>query len=285
MFLPITPITAPIVTNSDIQNPLPSTSSTLPSVLTSPPPSRASTPVSVTHKAEAAASTLAIINTAVRTFPEWPDGDIILEMTPHSLSGFKTTGWATTGLKSWSTHGTKCLKVKCIGVFTCTTEGCSFVKRPSPTKKKLVLQISSSTCTIHESTLAYSSCPCTITWREYTHENKQSLSHKGTHTHPRPPVIRLPPAALQELSRQVLEAPSKTPKSLLVGSSFNESVRSIHESNNNLDRLAYRRRKILKAHHVQSNLHNMIEWQVAYTTQYGWSLILHEIMYETRIIN
>ena len=116
MFLPITPITAQIVTNSDIQNPLPSTSSTLPSVLTSPPPSRASTPVSVTHKAEAAASTLAIINTAVRTFPEWPDGDIILEMTPHSLSGFKTTGWATTGLKSWSTHGTKCLKVKCIGL-------------------------------------------------------------------------------------------------------------------------------------------------------------------------
>ena len=164
--------------------------------------------------------------------------------------------------KSWSTQKTRCMKVKCVGVFTCSTEGCAFLKRPSPTRKKLEEQISSSTCSTHRCSLLYASCKCVITWKEETETNKQTLLHKETHRHPRPPVIRLPTSALEQLTRQVLNCPSITPKALLVGSSFNASVRNLHESNNNLDRVGYRRRKILKSHHVEANLNNMIRWQV-----------------------
>ena len=265
-----TSLSVGIINDSDTVPTDLATSLTPRSVSSSPSPSSVTehpkaptTSANVSNDTKAAASTLAMITAATCSeFPEWPNGDITMEIAQHTLSGFRHTGWATSCMKSWTTKSTSCMKVKCLGVFTCSTEGCSFLKRPSPTRKKLQQQLTSSKCPTHASILNYIKCSCTLTWKQHLHTNKQTLVHSGTHIHPWPPVIHIPPAAHSRLTRQILNAPSTTPKALLVGSAFNESVRDIHESNNNLDRIGYRRRKILKSHNHASNLDNMIQWQV-----------------------
>lgn len=199
-------------------------------------------------------------------FPEYPDGDICIELEGHNYDDYGNTGWATICISNWklkSDRG-KARKLRCLGVLVCMAKDCNYVKRPNQKKQRLNEQLQELTCQIHGSKLQHIDCDATLTWKEYVTSlttTKHVMIHNKHHKHPKPPSVRPPPSAFRQFEHQVLTAPSSTPKQLIIGSSFSSSVRDIHSSFSNLDRLGFHRRKVLKRAKTNSYLTNVLEWQ------------------------
>lgn len=206
-------------------------------------------------------------DTKIISFPEYPDGDITIDMIAHSFDDFGYTGWSTYHQSKWtsSVKQSTSKKLKCMGVLCCTYQDCGFVRRPS---KKYITTKEIATCRIHDTPLQHLECNATLIWKDYYTLNDtnqpvlhHSMTHRGVHGHPKPPPIRPPPSRQFELKQKVLHAPSTRPKQLLTGNPFTESVREIHPSLSNLDRLAYMRRSLLKEATVNASIMNIFEWQ------------------------
>ena len=189
-------------------------------------------------------------NVKVMSFPEYPDGAVDLDIIAHPLDDFGYTAWSMYHFTKWTStvNQSTSRKLKCMGVMCCSHQDCGFVQRPA---KKLLSHKSNATCSIHHTTLQYLECNATLIWKDYfalDHTSQPVLhhcmTHRGVHGHPKPPPIRPPPSLQYELKQKVLHAPGTRPKQLLTGSHFTESVREIHPSLSNLDRLGYMRRSV-----------------------------------------
>ena len=157
-------------------------------------------------------------------FPEYPDGDMSIEIDAHECDDYGNTGWATFSFSSWklkSERG-KARKLRCLGVLVCShSTACNYVVRPSQNVERLNRQLQ----------MQGTRCEATMTWKEYyssSNTMKHLLLHNNQHNHPKPPSIRPPPSAFRRFEQQVLNAPSYLPKQMLIGTSFTSSVRSIH---------------------------------------------------------
>lgn len=129
-----------------------------------------------------------------QTFPEYPNGNMVLQIVAHAADDFMSTGWATHKTSSWkikSFYSGKARKYKCLGVMVCTTNECSFVVRPHQIQANWAKQLSSG-CTTHETPLQHILCNATLTWKEFTKDVLiHSLLHDGHHSHPPPPLSAL----------------------------------------------------------------------------------------------
>ena len=200
------------------------------------------------------------------SFPEYPDGDITIEIKAHQHDDYGHTGWATMATSFWKLKGIRkgtARKLKCLGVLLCPVLNCSFVARPARDPSRLSAQASQVTCIIHKGHVIHQRCNASLTWKEvhYSEGCIHILLHASYHNHPKPPQIRPPPSAYHRLQQQVLTAPSTLPKQMLIGSSFLPSVRDIHGSFENLDRLAYHRRNVLKKAKQNAHITNILTWQ------------------------
>ena len=198
------------------------------------------------------------------SFPEYPNGNITMQMIAHPSDDFMSTGWATHKTSSWKIKtffGGKARKYKCLGFMVCTTKDCSFVVRPHQKASNWAKQLTS-VCTPHETPLQHILCKATLTWKEFTKDTLiHGLIHEGHHSHPAPPSISPPPSAMNRFQQQILNSPSTLPKQLLVGSHYTPSVTSIHPSLSHLDRMGYHRRQLLKIAQTNNSITNILEWQ------------------------
>jgi hypothetical protein len=207
------------------------------------------------------------IHQATPQFPEYPDGDLTITINAHDFDDYSRTGWATRSRSAWKLKGYaagRARKCECLGVMRCVETDCMYVVRPAVNAKKWVSQLMNTRCHVHNTELIHIRCKATITWKEYTTPSSiiiHEMIHENMHEHPKPPPIRAPPSAHRKFVRSILNAPATRPKQLLVGSSFTDSVRTIHPTYTNLDRLACHRRKALKNAEINAHVHNILEWQ------------------------
>ena len=160
----------------------------------------------------------------------WPDGNYDFVIPPAQLSnrsGKQTCnfGWAfcCSNSKFIKRKGITRRYLHCLGVFKC--HYCTFVARPLIPKNKTrnALPLAPKhTCPLHPSdNLQFLPCtghldgPCTLTID--IHLDKVLATHMGQHNHPRPPITKPSPEALQELAQAVKTNPAAGPAKLRIG--------------------------------------------------------------------
>ena len=118
------------------------------------------------------------------SFPEYPNGNITMQIIAHPSDDYMSTGWATHKTSSWkikSFYGGKARKYKCLGVLVCTTKDCSFVVRPHQKPDHWAKQLTS-VCPTHETPLQHMVFNAALTWKEFTHTTlMHCLIHEGHH--------------------------------------------------------------------------------------------------------
>jgi hypothetical protein len=192
---------------------------------------------------------------------EYPNGNQSYQMCvpvgvlPKQLC---SVGWATLVFyqKDKDKNGNTIVKKSCLGNYVCPVTGCNITERPRLPKvvrKCGALPRPPQTfCKKHDTKLIHSSCTATV---EFTCSKTEVLMiHKGFHYHAKPHPIRPSLSASIDFKSVVAIAAEATPKQLLVGTSSRQGVGNLHEAYNNLDRLAYHKRKILKPFNLPSTI-------------------------------
>ena len=204
-------------------------------------------------------------NESPTTFPEYPNGNMTIQLVAHDCDDYRTTGWAVVQTHKWkitSFADGRAFSYRCLGVMVCPVAECNYVLRPKRESKLRDAQLTSKTCTKHDTHLEHLLCQATITWKQFTTAALQHvMTHHGTHFHPRPPPIRPPPSVMNKFRNHVLTAPSVMPKQLAVGSLYNTPVTSLHPSLQHLDRVGYLRRRMLQDARTTAGLNDVVEWQ------------------------
>ena len=99
-----------------------------------------------------------------QAFPEYPNGNITIQLRAHEHDDFMSTGWATSYSSHWKVVGGKARQYKCLGVMVCTTDGCPFVIRPKQKQSHWPKQLST-LCKTHNTGLKHIECKCSLTWK------------------------------------------------------------------------------------------------------------------------
>lgn len=188
----------------------------------------------------------------VESTPEYPNGNVhYSHEIPLNCTAMDTraVGWAMI-VYSHSKSATSIIHRKaCLGNYECKVQDCNFSERPripSGSYSKTTLpKATTTTCPRHGGLLCHINCMATMKTIQAVNGNTIEVHHSGVHNHSRPHPIRPDVNAKLRFRDIVRIAPEVCPKSLQIGHSTREPMSSVHPSYNNLDRLAYSRRKIL----------------------------------------
>ena len=195
-----------------------STYGTLPmlaNVSSSQPQIHVSTPRSTTSLVSESTSTSSHDKVDIKsqqhpsTFPEYPDGDLTIEIPAHMHDDYGHTGWATMAVSYWKLKGVtsgSARKLKCLGALVCPVPTCSFVARPGRDPSRLLSQVAQLKCVTHKGSIVHQRCSATLTWKDVrsSHGHIHILLHSSNHHHPKPPPIRPPPSAYHRLEQQIM---------------------------------------------------------------------------------
>lgn len=219
----------------------------------------------------------------------WPDGNFSFDVPESHLmqSGMPYFGWTLVHMKTKRGANTNVVKrtFYCLGVYKCAI--CAFVAKPQQPKSKRfgapgktpryvcinhptqplewlactggpTLHQKTKPSTANQSLLVSASSPCILTTFETKDPSGVGASswrvvHEGTHNHPKPPVTKPSPAAMQELEKIVKREPKVGPAKLRMGTPARPPVTELSDAFVNQDHLT------LKPHGIRGSLASFIE--------------------------
>ena len=201
----------------------------------------------------------------------WVDGDLQFEIPKEQMSSDGKTpyfGWAFCHTSDNKNPTTNVLRqyLYCLGVLKCPH--CDFLARPLYPKKKSMGEQprapKNKQCPLHSDELIWVPCtggplsskkgeegklqPCKLVLdRDLDGSTTEiAASHVGNHSsHPRPPITKPAPKAMNKFIEIVKTNPAAGPAKLRMGTSTLDSVGNLDDAFTNQDRLGYYRRKIL----------------------------------------
>ncbi len=181
---------------------------------------------------------------------EYPNGNVTYKLTVPEVDSCTELGYVGWAMFVYSHNkakdgSRKTVIKKCMGIYKCSVDMCSFTERPKVprgSKVKSSLPFPSVTqCLKHHQKLVH--CPCDATMKSTFVDGQVLLQHIGIHNHARPHPIRPSYEARKGFEQIVNTAPEVRPQQLLIGTSSRNSLQEIHPSYNNLDRIAHLRMK------------------------------------------